>query len=100
MVSCPVWNSIVSSRTATWPPGKRLVTRSSRIIRNSYFKLIAPGMPCYHAAMLATGVVGAVEDPWIRWTWISGHADIITDALFQHIRLTLVTVVVELPMPV
>src|SRR6202158_1280007 len=43
--------------------------------------------------MLATGVVGAVEDPWIRWSWISGHADVITAALTQHIQLTLIAVV-------
>src|SRR5438132_12508206 len=46
--------------------------------------------------MLATGVVGAVEDPWIRWSWISGHADIIISALLQHIELTLIAVVVGL----
>src|ERR1700681_955595 len=43
--------------------------------------------------MLATGVVGAVEDPWIRWSWISGHADVIMAALTQHIQLTLIAVV-------
>src|ERR1700731_4476055 len=46
--------------------------------------------------MLATGVVGAVEDPWIRWSWISGHADLITATLSQHIQLTLIAVVVGL----
>jgi osmoprotectant transport system permease protein len=46
--------------------------------------------------MLATGVVGAVEDPWIRWSWISGHADVITAALIQHIQLTVIAVVVGL----
>src|SRR5439155_1012748 len=46
--------------------------------------------------MLATGVVGAVEDPWIRWSWISGHADVIIAALLQHIQLTLIAVVVGL----
>jgi osmoprotectant transport system permease protein len=46
--------------------------------------------------MLATGVVGAVEDPWIRWSWISAHADIIIAALLQHIQLTLIAVVVGL----
>ncbi|HKV31362.1 MAG TPA: ABC transporter permease, partial [Candidatus Dormibacteraeota bacterium] len=46
--------------------------------------------------MLATGVVGAVEDPWIRWSWISGHVDVITAALIQHIQLTLIAVVVGL----
>src|ERR1700736_2865230 len=46
--------------------------------------------------MLATGVVGVVEDPWIRWSWISGHADVITAALSQHIQLTLIAVVVGL----
>jgi osmoprotectant transport system permease protein len=46
--------------------------------------------------MLATGVVGAVEDPWIRWSWISGHADVIAAALAQHIQLTLIAVVIGL----
>ncbi|HEX9546153.1 MAG TPA: hypothetical protein VF942_02395, partial [Acidimicrobiales bacterium] len=46
--------------------------------------------------MLATGVVGAVEDPWIRWSWVSGHLDVITAALVQHIQLTLIAVVVGL----
>jgi osmoprotectant transport system permease protein len=46
--------------------------------------------------MLATGVVGAVEDPWIRWSWISGHADVITAALVQHIQLTVIAVALGL----
>jgi osmoprotectant transport system permease protein len=46
--------------------------------------------------MLATGVVGAVVDPWIRWSWISGHADVITAALIQHIQLTAIAVMVGL----
>jgi osmoprotectant transport system permease protein len=46
--------------------------------------------------MLATGVVGAVEDPWIRWSWISGHVPVIRDALTQHIELTVIAVVVGL----
>src|ERR1700687_1685633 len=45
--------------------------------------------------MLATGVVGAV-DPWIRWSWISGHLDVIIAALLQHIQLTLIAIVVGL----
>src|SRR6267378_4300864 len=50
--------------------------------------------------MLATGVVGAVEDPWIRWSWISGHADVILSALLQHIQLTLIAVVIGLAIAV
>ena len=46
--------------------------------------------------MLATGVVGAVEDPWIRWSWVSGHVDVITAALVQHIQLTLIAVAIGL----
>src|SRR6202158_3205780 len=45
--------------------------------------------------MLATGVVGAV-DPWIRWSWISGHLDVIIAALLQHLQLTLIAIVVGL----
>src|SRR2546429_9875073 len=50
--------------------------------------------------MLATGIVGAVEDPWIRWSWISGHAEVITAALVQHIQLTLIAVIVGLAIAV
>ena len=46
--------------------------------------------------MPAAGVVWAVDDPWIRWSWISGHVDVITAALLQHIQLTLIAVVVGL----
>jgi len=46
--------------------------------------------------MLPTGVVGAAEDPWIRWSWISGHIDVITAALAQHVQLTLIAVVIGL----
>src|SRR5438552_504713 len=46
--------------------------------------------------MLATGVVGAAEDPWIRWSWVSGHVDVISAALVQHIELTAIAVVVGL----
>jgi len=46
--------------------------------------------------MLATGVVGAVVDPWIRWSWVSGHVDVITAALVQHIELTVIAVGVGL----
>src|SRR3981081_2747565 len=50
--------------------------------------------------MLATGVVGAVEDPWIRWSWVSGHADAILAALVQHIQLTVIAVVIGLAIAV
>jgi len=43
-------------------------------------------------AMLATGVVGAVDDPWIRWDWTTRHLDVIGAALSQHIELTVVAV--------
>ncbi|HVH64658.1 MAG TPA: ABC transporter permease [Candidatus Acidoferrum sp.] len=42
--------------------------------------------------MLATGVVGAVYDPWIRWDWITRHLDVITAALAQHVWLTVIAV--------
>lgn len=42
--------------------------------------------------MLATGVVGAVVDPWIRWDWVTRHLDVITAALVQHIELTVIAV--------
>jgi osmoprotectant transport system permease protein len=42
--------------------------------------------------MLATGVVGAVNDPWIRWDWTTRHLDVIGAALGQHIELTVIAV--------
>lgn len=42
--------------------------------------------------MLATGFVGAVYDPWIRWDWVSRHLDVIGAALVQHIELTVIAV--------
>jgi len=42
--------------------------------------------------MFASGVFGAVEDPWIRWSWVGGHLDVILAALGQHIQLTLIAV--------
>jgi osmoprotectant transport system permease protein len=46
--------------------------------------------------MLPTGIVGAAQDPWIRWDWISAHIPVIRDALVQHIELTVIAVVVGL----
>jgi osmoprotectant transport system permease protein len=46
--------------------------------------------------MLATGVLGAAEDPWIRWSWVGGHLDVILAALSQHVQLTLIAVVLGL----
>ena len=46
--------------------------------------------------MLATGVLGAADDPWIRWDWISGHVPVIRAALAQHIELTLIAVAIGL----
>jgi osmoprotectant transport system permease protein len=42
--------------------------------------------------MLATGGVGAVTDPWIRWDWVARHLDTIVAALIQHIQLTVLAV--------
>jgi osmoprotectant transport system permease protein len=44
--------------------------------------------------MLATGVVGAVDDPWIRWDWTMRHLDVIGGALGQHVELTVIAVAV------
>jgi osmoprotectant transport system permease protein len=40
--------------------------------------------------------VGAAQDPWIRWDWISAHIPVIRDALVQHIELTAIAVLVGL----
>ena len=44
--------------------------------------------------MLATGGVGAVTDPWIRWNWVARHLDTILAALIQHIQLTVLAVAI------
>jgi len=46
--------------------------------------------------MFATGVLGAVVDPWIRWSWIWAHLDVITAALAQHVELTVIAVALGL----
>lgn len=52
--------------------------------------------------MLATGLVGAVSDPWIRWDWVTHHLDVIGAALGQHVELTAIAVgigfVIALPL--
>ena len=37
------------------------------------------------------GVLGAA-DPWLRWSWVSTHGDVIWAALRQHIELTVIAV--------
>ncbi len=34
----------------------------------------------------------AADDPWVRWDWVSRHAGTITDALRQHVELTVIAV--------
>ena len=46
--------------------------------------------------MLATGVLGAADDPWLRWDWISSHIPVIRDALTQHVELTVIAVLIGL----
>lgn len=46
--------------------------------------------------MLASGVLGAADDPWIRWAWIGNHLEVIGAALAQHIELTAIAVGVGL----
>jgi osmoprotectant transport system permease protein len=38
----------------------------------------------------------AVEDPWVRWDWVSDHTDDIQARLFEHVELTLTTVALGL----
>ena len=42
------------------------------------------------------GPLGSASDPWIRWDWVAGHRELITDALGQHLELTSVAVLVGL----
>lgn len=38
----------------------------------------------------------AVADPWIRWSWVADHRDVIWAATRQHIELTVIAVVLGL----
>jgi osmoprotectant transport system permease protein len=38
----------------------------------------------------------AAADPWVRWSWVSGHRDAIYAALRQHVELTAIAVGVGL----
>jgi osmoprotectant transport system permease protein len=40
--------------------------------------------------------VALVADEWVRWSWITGHTDVIRAALVEHVELTLVAVVAGL----
>ena len=45
-------------------------------------------------------VTAAVEDPWIRWEWVSDHRDDITARLVEHIELVGIALVVGLAIAV
>ncbi len=45
---------------------------------------------------LGQGPVVAVEDPWIRWDWVSRHTDTIAAATRQHVELTVIAIVIGL----
>lgn len=38
----------------------------------------------------------AAADPWVRWSWVSTHGDVIADRLRQHIELTALTLAIGL----
>src|SRR5437879_998072 len=38
----------------------------------------------------------AASEPWVRWDWIGRHVGLITDALVQHVELTVIAVGVGL----
>ncbi len=40
--------------------------------------------------------VVAVEDPWVRWDWVSGHVDEIGLRLQEHVELTALTMAIGL----
>ena len=46
--------------------------------------------------MLASGPLAAVEDPWVRWDWVSRHTGDIAAATRQHVELTLIAVALGL----
>ena len=41
-------------------------------------------------------LVAQVEDPWVRWDWVSRHLDDIATASRQHVELTVIAVAVGL----
>jgi osmoprotectant transport system permease protein len=36
--------------------------------------------------------LGAIEDPWVRWSWVTQHTGVIWDATIEHIILTVLAV--------
>jgi osmoprotectant transport system permease protein len=46
--------------------------------------------------MLATRILGAADDPWIRWGWVSQHVAVILSDLAEHVELTLIAVLIGL----
>ena len=37
-----------------------------------------------------------MEDPWIRWDWVRGHTDVISERLVAHLELTAITLAIGL----
>ncbi len=46
--------------------------------------------------MQAPGALLASGDPWIRWNWVVGHTDVISERLIAHIELTAITLAIGL----
>ncbi len=42
------------------------------------------------------GVLVALQDPWIRWSWVRDHTDVISERLLAHIELTAITLFIGL----
>lgn len=46
--------------------------------------------------VLRRPLVAAQQDPWVRWDWVVGHTDDITERLVEHVELTAVALLVGL----
>lgn len=46
--------------------------------------------------MFDSATLAAVDDPWVRWDWVSRHTDDIASATRQHVELTVIAVVLGL----
>ena len=46
--------------------------------------------------MFDSAPLAAVDDPWVRWDWVSRHTDDIASATRQHVELTVIAVVLGL----
>src|SRR2546423_14080046 len=84
----PSATSSVSSRTANWPFGYRLLIASRRIIASDVIHGRYPSARSYSWPMTPLVVLAeAIGPKWLYWPWVSDPTDEIKQRLLEHIEL-------------